>query len=146
LSKQLAKRRPSRTGVVVRLLNVVVALAVAAQGVVILNWLVDDPWRRSTGALVFALVLFGVAALVAAPSRLYRNRVVLLAAGLGVAFLGCEAFFAFLLAGVGTSGNALFGGIAWWIATPIIATALSAAAVLICKMHGGLRCLREVLR
>ena len=125
--------RVGAIGVVIQLLSVVVALAVIAHGVAVLVWAVEY-------AGVIALVLFGVAALVAAPTGLYRKEGVP-AAAVGCAFLlVCVAGIAIFLACLTEAMKYIGPGpLPWRLATPVIATALSAAAILVCKTCSSLR-------
>jgi hypothetical protein len=130
--------RTMTTGVIMQVLSVVVALAVAAHGVVILvavylAW----SWEPAIGALV----LFGVAALVAAPTRLYRNEEVRGAALICAGLL--FAYTVFIAVSIAVHWEALeefgIGVILLLLAMPVVVTALSAAAILVCKTWIGLK-------
>jgi hypothetical protein len=121
-----------------QLLSVVVALAVATPGVAIIIWIIDT--GRSTEPALAALVLFlfGVSALIAAPTGLYRNGwiqgVALTCAGL----LGCATpiaiFMALVLKSMEDVGPNPFP---LQVVTPAAVTALSAAAILVHKVRSG---------
>jgi len=118
------------------LLTFVVALAVATPGVAILVWVIDS--GSSVEPAIASLVLFGVAVLVAAPTGLYRNEEVRGAALLGAFLLGCASVIAIFLGFMGKAMEDIVPNIfPWWLVTPAVVTALSAAAILVHKTRSG---------